>query len=143
MLDTKTTFYNGKRMGLDQVREIEKHVASCIYLHPPLKALVFKEGPVKDTTPLLLACHYGELDAVKHLVERWGVNVPNAALYYNHVEYNLLIKLLIDKGTPLIAAAFEGHPTSSVIWSEKEPTSAPRHLFNEVLMVSPLFMESS
>ncbi len=109
MLDTKTTFYNGKRMGLDQVREIEKHVASCIYLHPPLKALVFKEGPVKDTTPLLLACHYGELDAVKHLVERWGVNVQDAALYYNHVEYSLLIQLLIDKGTPLIAAAFEGH----------------------------------
>ena len=49
MLDTKTTYYDGKRMGLDQVKEIEKHVARCIYLHPPLKALIFKEGPVKDT----------------------------------------------------------------------------------------------
>jgi len=92
------------RMTLLKVKDIEQHIAtnsSC--LHPPLKDLVFTEGTFKGTTPLLLACHHGELDSVKHIVECWGVDVSTSAMHYIHFGTK------IDKATPLFVAAHKGH----------------------------------
>lgn len=82
------------------------HVVYTFILHSKLSS---SKKVLLKTLPLLLACQYRELDAVKHLVERWGVNVQDAALYYNHVEDNFSNQIRIEKGSPLIAAAFEGH----------------------------------
>jgi len=97
------------QIGLTQVREIQNHIIVAnnanICLHPPqLKELFFK-GALEASTPLLLACHYGELDSVKHIVERWEVNVQTAATYYftNHLNES------IRGATPLFVAAYKGH----------------------------------
>ena len=55
------------RMRLCQVIEIEKHSSTSSCHHPPLKDVVF-HGAMDGTTPLLLACSHGDLDAVKHIV---------------------------------------------------------------------------
>ena len=65
-------------MTTSRLKEIEDHIStsnSTGCLHPPLKKLelIFKgdleKGPLKGSKPLLMACHDGELDSVKHILE--------------------------------------------------------------------------
>jgi len=78
-----------KPMSLQHLAAIEEHVAAncpdCP--HPPLKDIFFKDDSIKGTTPLLMACHYGELASVKRIVESWGVDVNLAAAYYFDAYY--------------------------------------------------------
>ena len=68
-------------LGLCQVQEIENHISTSGCHHPPLKDLVY-HGCYDGTTPLLLACKYGDLKAVKHIIESWGVDPRGTAVYY-------------------------------------------------------------
>lgn len=97
-------------MGLRQVIEIENHISSSLSCHhPPLKDLVFSRG----TTPLLLACSYGDLKAVKRIVEHWGVNVQASAVYCVNPIADLVGRWLyfghFAGASPLFVAACNGH----------------------------------
>jgi len=111
-------------MGLRQVMEIENHVTTSSCHHPQLKNLVC-HGAIDGTTPLLLACSYGELEAVQRIVEFWEVDVRTSASYYTHIEpcyfldeYNNSICLVeelnsigdlkISSASPLLVAAING-----------------------------------
>jgi len=74
------------QMNLARVIEIEKHVSSGVCIHPALKHLVL-HGSFEGSTPLLLACQEGHLDAVKHIVENWGTDLQTSARYYQHLDY--------------------------------------------------------
>lgn len=97
-------------MKLLQVEEIESHTATDSCSHQPLKNLIFK-GPLEGTTPLLLACHYGDLEAVMRIVDIWAVDVQKTAKYYtdpsNYLHRGFDSK--IDKATPMFVAALNGH----------------------------------
>jgi len=101
-------------MALHDLQRSENHVSSAKNCpHPPLKELIF-DGRVKGTTPLLLACHFGEFESVKRIVESWGVDVRVAATYYMRlVSYSLIPHagrfVKIESATPLFVAAFQGH----------------------------------
>jgi len=103
-----THFFKSLRSkGIKILEEIEAHVSTsnnnCN--HPQLKDLVF-DGPLEfGTTPLLLACNYGDVDWVKRIVEDWGVDVNVAAVYFMYNRHGPKI----SKATPLFAAAFNGH----------------------------------
>jgi len=73
-----------KPMCLQHLTAIEEHVAAnCPNCpHPPLKDIFFTDDSIKGTTPLLMACYYGEIASVKRIVESWGVDVNLAAAYY-------------------------------------------------------------
>jgi len=91
------------RMNLARVKEIEQHVSSggpCI--HPPLKELIL-HGFFDGTTPLLLACQEGHLDAVQHIIATWGADVNAAGIYYFSIGGK------IERATAIFAAAHEGH----------------------------------
>jgi len=110
-LDPKEMRRQKTKMELCYVKEIENHVAtSCdTCLHPPLNQLTFKEA-FEFSTPLLLACHYGQFDSVQHILENWGVDVQQAGNCF----MNPLRKAgtVDDSGTtvtPLFVAAFRGH----------------------------------
>jgi len=106
-------------MGLQRLMEIEEHVAanSPDCPHPPLKDLVFDDNSINGSTPLLMACHFNELDSVKRIVESWGVNVNQAAAYYFRPRFRPRFRPYtdppkvadIDKATPLFVAAYMGH----------------------------------
>lgn len=97
---------------MDQVEAIENHLSAfgnC--LHPPLKEFVLK-GSLRDTTPLLLACADGNLVVVKHMIERWGVDVRASATYYHLLdddEDTYQRHPGIEGATPLFVAAVNGH----------------------------------
>jgi len=101
-------------MGLHHVKEIEDHFKNCLSRHPlPLKDFVFK-GLLEGSTPLQMACHYGELVSVKRIVESWGVDVNLASTYYIDVKSTAPIiemdyRLILGKATPLFIAAHMGH----------------------------------
>jgi len=108
-LDPNTFLQLALLMGLSHLEAIENHVSTDNCPHPPLKELVF-DGRIKGTTPLLLACHYGEFESVKRIVESWGVDVRTAATYYllpPPLLHGLGMK--IESATPLFVAAFQGH----------------------------------
>ena len=69
-LDRQAFLSSEQPMGLQRWKEIEEHLAanSSDCPHSPLKDLVFDNDSIKGTTPLLLACHYNELDSVKRIV---------------------------------------------------------------------------
>lgn len=94
-----------KPMGLQHLTEIEEHVAarSSDCPHSPLKDLSFDDDSMKGTTPLLMACYYGELASVKRIVECWGVDVNLAATYHFHRPFYNHSK--IKKASPLFVAA--------------------------------------
>ncbi len=91
-------------MGLIKLKEIEAHIATgnCWRFHPPLTELILK-GFLEGTTPLLVACHHGQLDSVKHTTESWKVDVNNAATYFPDAVTK------IDRATPLFVASTNGH----------------------------------
>ncbi len=118
-------------MTTSRLKEIEDHISTSNSIgcfHPPLKKLelIFKgdlqKGPLKGSTPLLMACHDGELDSVKHILENWGVDVQTGATYYvnskvkpsgskspeSSTEPNKVVVCAIQ-ATPLFVASCNGH----------------------------------
>jgi len=96
-------------MGLHQVIEIEDHISSSTSCHhPQLKDLVCNR-----TTPLLLACSYGDLDAVQRIIEHWGVNVQASAIYCINPIADLPAGWICCEhfagASPLFVAACNGH----------------------------------
>jgi len=98
-----------KSKGLQILEDIEVHISTnnCNCHHPSLKDLVFG-GRLNGTTPLLLACHYGDVDWVKRIIERWGVSV-NATGTYFFYPLNPRHDPEIARATPLFVAASNGH----------------------------------
>jgi len=97
-------------MTLQHVQQIEEHVAanSSDCPHPPLKDMLFN-GSIKGSSPLLLACYYGQLDSVERIVEHWTVDVNLAATYYIDPFNDELSSCKIEKATPLFVAAAKGN----------------------------------
>jgi len=102
-------------MGLQHVKEIEEHLSTCLSRTPLLlKDFAFDNGwhnAIKGSTPLLMACHFGELPSVKRIVESWGVDVNLAAPYYNDpinkpCDYG---RLIVGKATAVYVASYRGH----------------------------------
>jgi len=105
-LDPSTTF-TSKRWTLEEVKEIETHVntaCSCPHgPHPSLQDLVVTGLEEHErSTPLLMACLHGDLEAVKRIVEEWGVNFRTA-------NFHPLLGTLLVEVTPLLLAASRGH----------------------------------
>jgi len=109
-------FRSEQPMEMEHLKEIEEHVKSnrtdCPHL--PLKYLVFHDNsPIKGSTPLLMACFYGELASVKRIVEYWGVDVNLPSIYYFDPFQNVFndnsIFIKIEKATPLFVSANMGH----------------------------------
>jgi len=68
------------------LERIEEHVStSHCHHHAPLKDIILR-GSLDGCSPLLLACHEGDLEAVRYLVENWGVSVNETAVYYRYLE---------------------------------------------------------
>jgi len=98
-------------MTLHQLQAIEEHISTSNCSHSPLKEIVFK-GRLKGSTPLLLACHHGDLDSVKHIVENWGADIQAKAVYYidpDDVKYSWKPLESIQSVTPLFVASCKGH----------------------------------
>jgi len=93
--------------GLGILEEIEQHITTSNQCdHSPLKDLV-----LYGTTPLILACWYGDLNRVKHIIGNWGVDFQAAGIYY-HAFPNFpgqFICRRIESATPLFVAALNGH----------------------------------
>jgi len=94
-------------MKLHKLEEIEKHAtaASNSCSHHPLKDVVFVGG----STPLILACQFGELESVVKLIEDWGVDVEASAKYFSDPAILNSSKIRIGEANPLFVAAFHGH----------------------------------
>ncbi len=101
-----------KSMTLHQLQAIEEHISTSSCSHPPLKDFVFK-GRLKGSNPLLLACHHGDLDSVKHIVENWGADIHATAVYYFDLitaKYSWCpLMKSIQGATPLFVAVCNGH----------------------------------
>lgn len=93
-------------MDLSQMHRIEDHISmeTCCP-HPMLKDLVLT-GKLEGSTPLLLACYGGYLNAVKLAVEMWGADVNSPAVFY---VYPGADNKSISGASPLHAAALRGH----------------------------------
>jgi len=95
-------------MKLHQLKKIENHVTEANSCHHPssLQNFSFYDG----TTPLILACKFGELDTVRHLIETWGVSVNALATYDFRSGPNFFdhSKIRIN-ASPLFVASFHGH----------------------------------
>jgi len=98
-------------MTLHQLQAIEEHISTSSCSHLPLKDFVFK-GRLKGSNPLLLACHHGDLDSVKHIVENWGADIQAKTVYYFDLiasKYSWYPEKSIQGATPLFVAACNGH----------------------------------
>lgn len=72
---------------LQGLKVIEEHISTNTDCHhPPLKDIVLK-GSLEGSSLLLLACNFGQLDTVKHIVECWGVDARAAAIHYSDPLY--------------------------------------------------------
>jgi len=71
------------KWSLSDLLNIERHVCNQTVdcPHPQLKDLVLS-GSLQGSTPLLMACHLGNLDSVKRITEVWGVDVNATGVYY-------------------------------------------------------------
>ena len=96
-------------MKLCHVKKIERHYSSSErLLHPHLKDLIINMNTYdRGTTPMIIACQFGELDSVKQLVETWGVDLHAPANYFSPNCYGGTVKIGIV--TPLFVAALHGH----------------------------------
>ena len=110
------------------LKEIEDHVATISNCHhPPLKYVKIDDDWYTGTTPLILACQYRELDAVKRIVECWGVDVRASAKYFFDLTCTTRPYNFIESATPLFVAALHGHDQIVRYLLEKEQTYPPRH----------------
>ena len=133
----------------DFIMEIETHAVAltdCCQ-HLPLKERFFK-GVLEGSTPLVLACHYGDFDSVERIIKCWEADVNQASVYYvNPAALNSRRKhsLKFKKATPLFVAASNGH-TKSCATSSKEEQTLPQKRFVQIISVTTVlhhFMESS
>jgi len=100
-------------MELCNLKEIENHATAAIPAnsdcsHHSLKDVVFVGG----STPLILACQFGKLNAVKHIIEVWGVDVNASATYFSDPAFLNSLWIRMGKcreALPLFVAAFHGH----------------------------------
>jgi len=94
------------KWNLEEVVAIEEHIKTATSCqHPPLEDLVvtgISESQI--STPLLMACQHGDLEAVKRIIEIWGVNVSTAAVTNTIWPYTR-----VEGVTPLFVAAFYHH----------------------------------
>jgi len=101
------------------LKAIEDHVSSRTKCHhPPYLKDLHLTGCLIES-PLLKACWHGDLDAVRRIVERWGVDIQATSIasliYFEESLENgwLRIKttntLFKVKVTPLFIAVIEGH----------------------------------
>jgi len=91
------------------VLEIEMHAVTSndCCKHPPLKEVIFK-GVLEGSTPLILACHYGDFDSVERIVEGWGADINEAGVFHAD-PVTLRNSLKLEPATPLFVAASNGH----------------------------------
>jgi len=100
-----------KKMNLARVLEIENHVSSSSCHHPPLKDIVL-HGNLDGSTPLLLACEQGDLNAVRHIVDVWGADVRDAGNFYHALprkSYFYPDREKVRGATPIFVAALNDH----------------------------------
>lgn len=94
------------KWSLKEVKEIENHIkttTSC--QHPPLEEIIVTGlQEYQRSTPLLMACKYGDLEAVKLIVEGWGINVCTPA-----VHCAVSPDRRLEGVTPLFIAAMQFH----------------------------------
>ncbi len=93
--------------SVNQLREIENHVRSdamsnCPHYHPPLDQIILLDGQFTGSTPLLRACRGESLEAVKIIIEEWGVDVNSTATYHRFSKR-------IEGVSPLFVAASRGN----------------------------------
>lgn len=79
------------------VREIDNHLVkdNCCYDHPPPADYLLKQSD--GCTLLLKACALGSVKVVKHIFERWGVDVNTSGVWQEP-------QLRIEGATPLFVA---------------------------------------
>lgn len=89
---------------LEKVQEIESHINTATTCrHSLLKNLKVKGlEKYQKSTPLLMTCSDGNLEAVKQIVKGWGVNVSKAAAHTIEGQ-------IVDGVTPLFVAALHCH----------------------------------
>ena len=51
-------------------------------LDPLTSKSISYNSSVWSSTPLLAVCHQGDLEAVKRMVDHWGVDIQAAATYH-------------------------------------------------------------
>lgn len=105
-------------MTISQMKQIEDHILTANSCSHPfqLKDITFS-GSLGGSTPLIMACHHGEFDSVKHIVENWGVDVNIAATYRISPEIKPYTCMMcggrchefdVIRATPLFVAACHG-----------------------------------
>jgi len=98
-------------MKVALVKVIEDHVSTdtcpkC--LNPLLKDLLLPGPYYEGVRPLLLACgQAGYLEAVKRIIENWGVGVEATSIFYRRKPFEP--DVTISGARPLFVAAFHGH----------------------------------
>ena len=119
---------NFMAMKLHHWKEIEGYVATTSDNCPnPIKYSKVDYNWHTGTTPLVVACQLGELDAVKRIVEFWGVDVCASAKYFFDLTCTTMPHHFIESATPLFVAALHGHEQIVRYLLEKEQTYPPRH----------------
>lgn len=80
---------------------LHQNQGNCDQPHPALKDLSLS-GSLEGSTPLLVACEDGHLNAVRLMVESWEADVNRAGVYYRE-------DTKIEGAFPLFVAASRGH----------------------------------
>ncbi len=95
---------------LGDLLEIEHHITTQTNCQHPteLKHWVLSK-PVEGSTPLLMACDRGNLDSVKHIVEKWQVDVNATGAYYIFIGPFIKFDLQALDASPLFVAAYQCH----------------------------------
>lgn len=136
--ESYVVFKKMRPFGLRQVREIEDHITSSSRSchHPPLKDLVCYKG----TTPLTMACKYGDLEAVKRIIQFWQADIQATGVYYKNE-----ISGRIASASPRSSQQAVCTWILSATWWGKERMLKPRRYRKRIpsLMVWLLFMELS
>jgi len=86
---------------------IEEHISSsrfCSHNSSPREIIL--TGDQEGSTPLIMACHYGEYDSVEHIVERWWADVRSPGVYHYKTGRQNSTKF---QATPLFVAAINSH----------------------------------
>ena len=96
-------------MKLHHWKLIEDYVTTTIECPNPPKYVKIDYDWHSGTTPLIVACQLGELEAVKRLVEYWGVDVCASAKYFFDLTCTTMPHHFIESATPLFVAALHGH----------------------------------
>jgi len=89
-----------------ELRKVERHIEKeeCAHVHLPLKEVIL-HGPLEGSTPLAQACSGAdELEAVKIIIEEWGVDHDNSRATNQH-PYDIFL----EDNYPLLVALRNGN----------------------------------